>query len=280
MRGKYLLFLAGLFLPQAALPAEKPAEKAPAAAADSIKCNLSQIPVKADGNGDEWETNRLPAITKDTRAGCYKDENFFYFHILTRDREFSMQLMNFGLTVWLDDTASEKKTTGIQFPVIQLQPPPPREGGKPPRGEELKRFLQKRMRELVLEFPDKREMKRLTITEANALGIDARVGVDEKKGTISYELKYPLLKSSGTAVTGLDLNERKSLGICVETPDMDPSRLKEKFEKAKKSTGTVKLEEAPDRDDRPLKESEETRPPKPTKKPPMGRISLWLKAIF
>lgn len=243
-----------------------------------IKCDSSGITITIDGIDKEWETNRATVINKNTAIGCHKDDDFLYVHLLTSDPEFSMQMMNFGLTLWLDTKGSQKKAVGVQFPVIQLQPPPPKEGGKPPMGEELKKFLNTRLKDIIIEFPGNKDMKQMSMAEANSKhGIDAIIGVDEKKGTICYELKYPLHKSSSTDKMGIDLKRQKSMDICIETPEIDPSKLKEKYEKTQVSADDGKPQDASVREPRPPKSSEEPKPPKPTKKPPMGRISQWIR---
>jgi hypothetical protein len=106
------------------------------------------------------------------------------------------------------------------------------------------------------------------------------IGVDERKGTICYELKYPLHKSSAADSMGIDLNNHKYLDICIETPEIDPSKLNEKDGRLKRSSDDGKLQDASKREIRPPKESEEPKPPKPTIKPPMTRISQWIRVLF
>lgn len=251
---------------------------------NQMKCDSSSAAITIDGIDKEWENNRTTFLNKDTAVGCHRDAGFLYIHLLTSDPEFSMQMMNFGLTLWFDPKASREKKVGVQFPVIQLQPPPPREGGKPPMGEELKKFLDARLKDVVIEFPVAREMKQMSMAEANKLGIDAIIGVDTGKGAICYELKYPLRKSSSAVTMGLDLEGQKYMDLCVETPEINLSRPDEKNGQAQEppdnGNDNGKLQDGHEREPRPPKESEEPRPPKPSKKPPTGRISQWIRVLL
>lgn len=283
-KGYYYLLSIIVFLPPAAYSRgngpDAPKQNSSFQSITWIKCKSPRAKITVDGIEKEWETNRTRVINKKTSAGCYRDDGFIYIHLLTSDSEFSMQMMNFGLTLWLDPEGLQKKSVGVQFPVIQIQPPPPREGGTPPKGEELKKFMDTRLKDIIVEFPAIKDMKQMSMAEANKHGIDAKIGIDEKKGAICYELKYPLRKSSSDDTLGLDLKGRKHLDICIETPEMDPSKLKEKTGKTQKSPGDGKLQNASGQNIRPPKPTEGTRPPKPTKKPPTGRISQWLRAFF
>lgn len=258
----------GLLLPAilALLPlAAAAAESAPGPAPIQVKCGPPAAPITIDGVSKEWEADSAQVINKNTAFGCRRDAGFLYVHLVTTDPEFSMQMMNFGLTLWLDPDGTRKKAAGVQFPVILLQPPPPREGGKPPRGEELKKFLDKRLKDIVVEFPGLKEMKQLDRPGANKHGLDVMIGVDTEKAAISYELKYPLRGSPAADAMGLELGAQKLLDICMETPEVNPAKL---------------LEKAPDGGERPQKPPEGPRPPKPSKKPPLGRISQCVKAVF
>ena len=245
-----------------------------------INCPTPATEITIDGNAREWKDNLTPVINKKTAFGICSDDEFIYILLVTSDRDFSMQMMNFGLSVWFDPQGVGHKTVGVQFPVIQLQPPPPQEnGGKPPVGEDLKRFLDERLRSIIIEFPDKKEMKELKLPEAKKRGIEAMIGVDTKKNTICYEMKYPLSKAS--AEMGMDLSRQKSLAVCVETPEVDPSKLKEIAENHQQSPGEGKSKDSSERDIvRPPKQSESAKPPKPTKKPSGDRISQWIMVDF
>ena len=236
-----------------------------------IKYNTAAMKITIDGKDTEWGANRTTVINKNTAFGFYKDEGFLYVHVITTDPEFSMQIMNFGLIIWIDPTGSQKKEVGVQFPVIQLQPPPPREGGKPPRGEELEEFLDKRLKDIVIEFPENQEMKQMTRVEADKHGIDAMIGVDEQKSAICYELKYPLRGSAADDTMAVDLSNKKYLDICIETPEVNPAKLNER---------DADSQETSERDIRPPKTTEDPKPPKPTIKPSGAGISQWVRVLF
>jgi len=182
-----------------------------------IKCNTCNAAITMDGFGDEWIHNRSAVINDKTSVGLCKDDSYLYVHLITSDPEFSMQIMNFGLTLWFDVQGTKKKVKGIQFPVVQFIPPPPRDG-KPPAGKELQDFLNERLKNIALEIPGSKQAKSMSIEEANKSGIDANIGIEG--GILSYELKYPL-RSTPTNSMGLNLGNKSRLFICVETPKID-----------------------------------------------------------
>jgi hypothetical protein len=182
-----------------------------------IKCITCNSAIIMDGFGDEWKNNLTSVINENTSIGVCKDNEYLYLHLITSDPELSMQIMNFGLTLWFDVKGNQKKALGVQFPVTQIVPPPPKDG-KPPVGDELQNFLNARLENIALEMPNSKKAKSMAIAEANKYGIDANIGIDG--AILSYEVKYPLQSKSKNSY-GLNLGNKSSLGICIETPKVD-----------------------------------------------------------
>jgi len=186
-----------------------------------IKCNVCNSAIVIDGFGDEWINYRSKIINNNTSVGVCKDDAYLYVHLITSDPELSMQIMNFGLTIWFDAQGTQKKKLGVQFPIVQFVPPPPRDG-EPPAGDELQSFLNERLKSIALHMPGSKQAKSIPIDEANKYSIDANIGIEE--GILSYELKYPL-HSTITNSMGLNLDSKPRLKICIETPKVDFNKM-------------------------------------------------------
>jgi hypothetical protein len=222
-----------------------------------LRCDSCKTDILLDGKDTEWTRNRVPAINTKTTIGCCKDADFLYIHFVTSDPEFSMQVMNFGLTIWFDSQGSQKKETGIEFPIIQMSPPPPRDG-KPPVGEELQKFLDERLKEIKIINQKSGKMKLMPLVDARKYGLDATVGVEE--GSLCYELKYPLHPTLPKEEIQLhDLKDQ--IAICIETPEIDFQKIMEKFGEPQEKEG---------------KENKENKKMVP-KPPKLTRISQWIR---
>ncbi|UCH15021.1 MAG: hypothetical protein JSV22_03405, partial [Bacteroidales bacterium] len=181
----------------------------------------------------------------------------------TSDPELSMQIMNFGLTLWFDSRGSQRKVIGVQFPVIQMQPPPPREGN-PPVGDELQKFLDVRLKDIIVENTENKDTRQMSMNEANKYGINATVGIGP--GLLCYELQYPL-NITDTYTMGLGLLQQKQIDICVETPDIDFNKIKGPAEKTPELGDMKRLQEGATKGMKP-------KPPK------LRKISQWIQVII
>jgi hypothetical protein len=264
-----------------------------------IKCAACNSKIIVDGFGDEWINNLSSIINENTSFGVCKDDSCIYIHFITSDPEISMQIMNFGFTIWFNVQGSNKKNLGVQFPVIQFVPPPPRDG-KPPAGDELQKFLNDRLKNIAIILPDNKKTTTISIDEANNYGVNANIGIDG--GILSYELKYPLIGKQANPI-GLNLGSKSSLRICLETPKIDFDKIMEENGDNKKPPMGMKptegqppangqmqpLEPRPPKGDVPPKDQEpsgverlqeasnkDLRP----KPPQISRISQWIEITF
>jgi hypothetical protein len=209
----FIFLLLVFLLTTCADRSRKPAaEKEVSATLPQIKSAPCKTPISIDGIDEEWKADRTFVIGDKTAVGVCRDDEYLYVHLSTMDPELSMQIINFGFTVWFDQQGVQEKNLGIQFPVIQMPPPPPREGN-PPVGKELQRILDKRLKDIIIEQAETGEVTRMGMEEANSQGINATIGVEP--GLLSYELQYPLHK----------LDKHKKINICIETPDIDLSKM-------------------------------------------------------
>ncbi|HEX2393851.1 MAG TPA: hypothetical protein VHI78_00805 [Bacteroidales bacterium] len=173
--------------------------------------------VVIDGKSNEWSGKEILAVDKRASIGVCYDNDYIYSCFITRDPEISMQMMNFGCSIWFNPAGAFQKTGGIQFPVYQNVPPPPRDA-KPPSGKELQAFLDKRLEKIVI-YDDKGTAKSMTRQQALSNGIEVQIGIHE--GQLCYEMKYPRHPKSGIGVV---LTE-KSFAMCIKTPEVDLQKL-------------------------------------------------------
>jgi len=242
---------------------KKVGEEKPAAQISQIKCEPCNTVISVDGMDEEWKTSRKFIISNNTAVGICRDNEFLYVHLFTSDPELSMQIMNFGLTLWFDPQNSQEKVMGVQFPVLQMQPPPPREGN-PPAGDELQKFLNIRLKDITVEYTENKDIRKMSMNEANKHGIDAKIGI--LPGLLCYELQYPLHITDAYNM-GLGLLQQKQINICIETPDIDFNKIKGPSEKAPEFGDMKRLQEGATKGMKP-------KPPK------LIRISQWIQVLF
>jgi hypothetical protein len=260
----FIILLAVVFLTtcsdkrQKKTSVEKPASKI-----SQIKSEPCNTGISVDGMDEEWKNNRNYIISDNTAVGVCRDNEFLYVHLFTSDPELSMQIMNFGLTLWFDPQGSQEKVMGVQFPVIQMRPPPPREGN-PPVGEELQKFLDIRLKDIIVEQTENKDIRQMSMKEANKHGINANIGISP--GLLCYELQYPLNRTD-IYTLGLGLLEQKQIDICIETPDIDFNKLKGPSEKAPEFGDMKRLQEGATKGIKP-------KPPK------LIKISQWIQVML
>jgi hypothetical protein len=242
---------------------KKTAEQKPSVRLPQIKSDPCNTIISVDGIDEEWRSGRSFVISNKTAVGVCKDDKFLYVHLSTSDPELSMQIINFGFYVWLDPQGIQKKTVGIQFPVIQMPPPPPREGN-PPVGKELQRILDKRLKDIIIEFPENDDVRKMSTEEAKKQGINAKIGVEP--GLLTYELQYPLHVSDAYNL-GLGLSKQKQMNICIETPDIDLSKMAGPSADGPQPGEVTRLQNAASKELKP-------KPPKIT------RLSQWIEVLF
>jgi len=260
----FIILLAVVFLTTCSDARKKKGlEEKPAAEISQIKSEPCSTVISVDGVDEEWKTNRNYIISNNTAVGVCRDNEFLYVHFFTSDPELSMQVMNFGLTLWFDPQGSQEKVMGVQFPVIQMQPPPPREGN-PPVGEELQKFLDIRLKDIIVESTENKDIRQMSMNEANKHGINAKIGI--LPGLLCYELQYPLYRTD-VYTMGLGLSQQKQIDICIETPDIDFNKIKGPSEKAPEFGDMKRLQEGATKGMKP-------KPPK------LIRISQWIQVLL
>ncbi len=204
-------------------------------------------------SGAEWENARNYLDKKKVTVGLMNDENTLFIRLSTRDRAIQRQLMAQGFTIWFDDRADNKKNLGIHFPAgmaamrsgaMSGGKSGPQGGGPPeggPDGEETspddpqsdgddqKRpnaanaMLDAMRKELEIIGPDKDQREKVTVGDAEKLGIKCRIGMAD--GNLVCEAHYPLHRTESNHY-GIMRKETPVIRIGFETGKMDGSQMR------------------------------------------------------
>jgi hypothetical protein len=195
--------------------------------------------VTIDGHDADWPPTALYQKSGVTLSIDNDDENLYVLLRLDK-KDDAARVMRQGLTVWFDQFGKKEKTFGIRFPLgfkgMGMPPMGGRGGGRDrdpqasrerrdPGGEPGK-MSDSMHNEMEIVGPSSDETRRVKLDEADAMGINVRVGRSEQG--LVYELKLPLLESKGhpfAAVFGwtkIDTSRAISVGFesaTAETQD-------------------------------------------------------------
>ncbi len=146
--------------------------------------------LKVDGTGEEWKDATTLIPGPQVLVGFKNDRENLYVCLITANRMTQAQMLALGTTVWFDTEGQKNKTFGIQFPVAGLL-----QGRRFPtqqNPEDLKRLVEAAQRQFEVVGPGQGERHRMA--DKQDRGIDVHLGYAD--GTLTYELKIPLHKSS------------------------------------------------------------------------------------
>jgi uncharacterized membrane protein YgcG len=166
--------------------------------------------LKVDGTGAEWKDATTLVPGPQVQVGIKNDRDNLYICLITANRMTQIQMLALGTTVWFDTAGQKNKTFGIQFPVAGLL-----QGRRFPtqqNPEELKRLIEAAQRQFEVIGPGADEHHRMA--DKQDRGIDVHLGYAE--GTLTYELKIPLHKSSDHPFA-VGANLVKPIAIGLET---------------------------------------------------------------
>jgi hypothetical protein len=77
-------------------------------------------PVKADGIPSEWSGRlRMYDNASDMYFAISNDLDNLYIRVKTKNKQTQMQILRYGLQVWIDTSGRNKEVTGFQFPFYQ-----------------------------------------------------------------------------------------------------------------------------------------------------------------
>jgi hypothetical protein len=156
----------------------------------SSSWNNSQIVV--DGHADDWEGHFYYLKDSHVSLGIRNDQDYLYVCLMSSERQFRRQMIGLGLTVWLEP--EDGKKWGIHYPIGFMS-----QGGRPSfdpeetGGERDTEEISEPLPQTVeIIGPGKDERTQFSVVRIP--GISMRV--ESSQGSIVYELKVPLEKSS------------------------------------------------------------------------------------
>jgi hypothetical protein len=189
-------------------------------------------PIVIDGDNNDWK-NVSAYIDKNNTIAvrvCH-DSEYFYFCLSSQDPQVQMQIINLGLTIWLDNEGSDHKKFGINFPLgIQAGGPPPMmdmDREKMKDQESMQRMMDQVCSQMEIVGKEIEDRYRLSVV--NTEGIKVKIG-RTKEEILVYELQAPL-KRTAQHPHAIDIQDGASVGLGIETAEM-------KFPMGKISGGT------------------------------------------
>jgi hypothetical protein len=176
--------------------------------------------ISIDGIPAEWE-GRTTYIEKPNSAiGVMNDDQYLYLCFSTPSRAVAAQVLQQGLTVWVDGEGGKKKRLGIHCPIGGAAPQRP----KAPHATSVDaRAFEEIVRRGVEDAGARMEIigpgadDRVMLASSEGRGVEVKLG--EEGGRLVYELKVPLrvTEDHPFAVGG---GVTKAIGIGLETPKM------------------------------------------------------------
>jgi hypothetical protein len=155
------------------------------------------------------------------KADCYIDDKFLYINLNTSNNDYKMHTINFGLIVCiLKSNNMAKKEAYIEYPIVQIVPPPPPsmdlQEMKYEKEQEMNKIFDKRTSCLLIA--DKLGVKKKIILEKEK---EIYAKINNYQQGMLYELRLPLKM--------IGLIKVKNFVITINTPKVDFKRLRERY---------------------------------------------------
>ncbi len=207
-------------------------------------CNSFQVEsifktrdIVIDGNDEDWSDAKYYVKEHDVVFGVMNDNDFLYLCFYPTTSKLTKQILEKGLTLWINNDAKKKKYFGIHFPMGMLdfmkrQPEEEDEQKMSRQNRDDTNFDSKQMKKMVksismnLEIigPEKDQVKKIDFNELKGV----EIGFDFEKELFTYELKIPLEDNPQfTASVGAETNSKIAIGF--EVPKLDMGAMKEKM---------------------------------------------------
>jgi hypothetical protein len=194
--------------------------------------------IKIDGLDTEWENTRVYLKDAGASVAVLNDREFVYISFVTAKQQTIRQVMAEGLTLWLDAEGGKDKTFGIRFPLgmagSRMPRPSPNEGERDSEEmSETRAELFKRANlELEILGPGEDQQQRCRV--ATLEGIEAKASLSNN--TLVYELKVPIAQSD-THPFAIRAEQGQSIGVGIETPEIDRDKMREGMGGGKRGGG-------------------------------------------
>jgi hypothetical protein len=183
--------------------------------------------ITVDGNFDDWYGNLQPFGADPVAVQFFNDGEFLYFRLTASDPAARMQVARLGMTVWFDPGGGTRKKFGVRYPVVE-------QGGVDSQGRGRGGFggfggggSGRGRRGGDSQTPDESgpSIERVdvigpgkddarSLTRGHLQGLD--VAIHNQQGTLQYELKVPLAKTSDHPYA-IETAPGKTIGVGLET---------------------------------------------------------------
>ena len=159
--------------------------------------------------------------TEKVKADCYIDDKYLYIYLNTSSNDLKMHTINFGLIVCIFKSNNmAKKDIYIEYPIVQIVPPPPPsmdlQEMKYEKEQEMNKLFEKRVSCLLIN--DKYGVKKTIILEKEK---EIYAKINNYQQGMLYELRLPI------KMVGLVKTEK--FVITLNTPKVDFKKLREKY---------------------------------------------------
>jgi hypothetical protein len=194
--------------------------------------------IMVDGNLADWQNIPMHTDKNNVTTAVCNDDKYLYLLISSPEREFQMQFIGRGFTVWFDPRGGEEKTLGIHFPLGGRRPQDgSREASSNP--EEISRRMLESATELEILGPGKDERYREPVAEEKEVLAKASFS----NGTLVYELRVPL-RSEGGHPYAIGATGGSPVGVGLEVAVPSEEQMSQWRERAGSSgEGTERPEE-------------------------------------
>jgi hypothetical protein len=188
----------------------------------NLNCAWQATAITVDGRSAEWSSPWYSLADDRIALSVTNDEDFLYLGLAPSGFDVQAQMMQGGITVWLDPSGGKRRDFGIRYPLGKgghAGPPDSlREGPRPdhetmgrPDPEAMRRALEAGPKELEILTEGGKARRRVPLSQAG--GIEARAGLSEDQ--CAYEIKIPL-RSDPQHPFGAGLVAGRPLGLGVE----------------------------------------------------------------
>lgn len=96
-----------------------------------ITSTTDGTPVAVDGDVRDWSDQLQPVADNSATLGVRHDADFLYIAFSTADASVMRQLLNGGLTIWMNDSGDKSEQFGVEYPLGQSGRPT---ADNPPNG--------------------------------------------------------------------------------------------------------------------------------------------------
>ena len=191
------------------------------AADTALPSGWRRADVTIDGFADDWTGRLVPLEKSPLSVGVENDGRFLFVCVRTSDEATKKQILARGLSVYLDESAKERRGFGIRYPAGlsrsgHLDPP---DTGEP----RSTRALQRAVAGTELVFLGSEDGESVHVPVSAARPVEAALG--EENGVLIVELKVPLAFSVDSPhAVGSQPGKRISVGLETTEPKREPTR--------------------------------------------------------